>query len=47
MTSEEHWERFVALFPQCPNPEHSPITFQYYLKLYKYFYLNKSGDKND
>jgi len=35
MNTEEHIERMFELWPSIPSPEHHPLVFQYYIKLYK------------
>jgi hypothetical protein len=37
MTVEEHIKEFLEIYgDRLPNPEHCPIEFEYYVKLYKY-----------
>ena len=41
MTDEEilyHYNRMVEIYGDLPNPEHEPIRFAYYVKLYKYYH---------
>lgn len=41
MTDEEvlyHYEQMQKLYPELPNPEHEPIQFAYYVKLYNYYH---------
>ena len=42
MSDEEvlyHYNRMVEIFgDHLPNPEHEPIRFAYYVKVYKYYY---------
>lgn len=41
MTAEEHAIKFLEMFPDIPNPENCPMTFQYYLRLY-FYYLERN-----
>jgi hypothetical protein len=41
MTFEQHVEKILEMFPNIPNPEHEPIKFAYYLRLYKYIITKK------
>lgn len=41
MTSEEHTIKFLEMFPDCPNPKHSPKKVQYLIRLYLYYIQNK------
>lgn len=42
MSDEEvlhHYQQMVEIFgDHLPNPEHEPIRFRYYVKLYRYYY---------
>jgi hypothetical protein len=36
----QHYERLVEMYgDQLPNPEHEPVRFAYFVKLYKYYSL--------
>ena len=38
MTVEEQIEEFLKMYgDRLPNPEHCPIEFEHYVKLYKYY----------
>ena len=39
MTDEEIQE-FIEMFPNLPNPEHYPMCFEWYVKLF-WYYKNK------
>jgi hypothetical protein len=43
MTDEQiliHYSNMQEIFGEAlPNPEHSPKQFEYFVKLYKYFYV--------
>jgi hypothetical protein len=45
MTSEQHAEKFLEMFPDCPNPKHHPKMFNYYINMYIYYSL-KGGRGN-
>jgi len=35
----EHYERMKEIFgDDLPDPEHEPIRFAYYVKIYKYYH---------
>jgi hypothetical protein len=36
VTVEEHLLRMMEIWPNMPSPEHHPIVFQFYLKMYKH-----------
>ncbi len=43
MTDQEilyHYERMKKIYPDLPDPEHEPIRFAYYVKLYRYYHAN-------
>lgn len=46
MTVEEKIEKFLewAKDRDIPDPEHCPKTFEYMVKLFKYFYLEDEND---
>lgn len=46
MTIEETIEDFYVMFPDVSNPEHYPKSFEYYVKLYKY-YKSQENNSND
>ena len=36
----QHYERLVEMYgDELPNPEHEPLRFAYFVKLYKYYNL--------
>jgi hypothetical protein len=42
MTDEEvlhHYDRMVDIFGQLPHPDHEPIRFAFFVKIYKYYHL--------
>lgn len=51
MSDEEvirHYENMKEVFKNdLPNPEHEPLRFAYYVKLYKYFYHGKFTGNRD
>lgn len=42
----ESVDEFIRLYGPIPDPDQCPLQFNYLLKLYKYFHLNK-GVIND
>ena len=41
MTNDEilyHYNRMVELYGTLPDPDHEPIRFAYYVKLYKHYH---------
>lgn len=39
MTDEQliaHYNEMIKMFGKLPNPEHSPLEFKYYVRLYQY-----------
>jgi len=46
MTNEEvlsHYKKMVEIFgDKVPHPDHQPLVFAYYVKLYKTYYSNTS-----
>lgn len=48
MTDEEAekiYEDMLRYFEKLPNPEHEPISFAHYVKLYK-FYKQRESNSN-
>jgi len=41
MTPEEIIEKVMARFPECPDPEQYPKTFEWYCKLYFWYDYRK------
>ena len=46
MTDEELVQDFYRMFPNAPNPEHYPKSFNYYVRMYKFLKL-KGKEKTD
>jgi hypothetical protein len=49
MTNEEvikMYEEMLEWFGQLPNPQHEPIRFAHYVKIYKYYKQRKDDNNN-
>ena len=45
MTPQEMYEDMVRIFgDKLPDLEHCPIEFAYYVKLYKYYHMEKPNE---
>ena len=41
---EDKVEDFLKKNPNCPNPEHSPKTVEYLVRMYKYYKEREEDD---
>ena len=40
--TEEQFNDFMDMFPNCPNPEYQPKQVEYLVKLYNYYTSEKA-----
>ena len=42
--NDKEIKELKEMYPNCPNPKHHPIGFQYYLGMYLYFRKSSKVD---
>lgn len=44
MDTEYHYSKLKEMFgDQLPDPQHYPVQFEYYVKLYRYYIQRQGG----